>query len=152
MCCCPKPSINGEPNAYSWDGKSLSTRPANPPALSEGDVLVYDEPGRCGGLDCHSHHFRLVRNGGMYRLLVRHGGRDDERVEIPRFAVEPLAPLDTNARYWLLHALYSVQRDSADRASDKTRGRWMQAFLEKRIKARRKNGRRWAEIVQPATP
>jgi hypothetical protein len=42
---CGKPTINGEPG-YSWDGKSVYTRPIDAPALREGDELIYDEPGR----------------------------------------------------------------------------------------------------------
>src|SRR5688572_9405566 len=80
MCMCGKPTINGEPG-YSWDGKSIGVRPVDPPALADGDVLVYDGPGRCGGLDCHSHHFRLVMDSGRAFLLVQHGG-GDERIQL----------------------------------------------------------------------
>ena len=77
MCCCGKPTINGQINAYSWDGKAFMTYEPNPPALEEGDTLLWDEPGRCGGIDAHSHHFRLVkRQWGGLSLLVRHGGGD----------------------------------------------------------------------------
>lgn len=48
MCMCGRPTINGEPNAYSWDGKSHSTRQPSPPSLRDGDELLFDEPGRCG--------------------------------------------------------------------------------------------------------
>ena len=63
MCCCAKPNVNGEPG-YSWDGKSISTRPVDPPMLEDGDVLLFDEPGRCGGMDSHCHHYRLVKSHG----------------------------------------------------------------------------------------
>ncbi len=78
MCCCGQPTINGTPGAYSWDGKTWSTRQPEPPPLQEGDTLLYDEPGRCGGIDHHSHHFRLVRRQyGGHVVLVRHGGGDE---------------------------------------------------------------------------
>jgi hypothetical protein len=96
MCCCGKPSINGQPNAYSWDGKSYSTRAPNAPDLMEGDELIYDLPGRCGGMDSHCHHLRLVKaRFGGYALLVRHGG-GDERLPFGRdkLMAAPLEALD----------------------------------------------------------
>lgn len=167
MCCCEKPNVNGQPG-YSWDGKSAGVHPANPPALKEGDTLVYDEPGRCGGLDCHSHHFRVVKgeHGSRHYLLVRHGG-GDERIELVsswgclvgamgRAEVDHLAPLDSNGRYWLLHTIYSVHRDAARTARQRTAAEWMQAAATKRIKTRKTRGyhsvRVWIEPPNEATP
>jgi hypothetical protein len=75
MCCCASPNVNGQPG-YSWDGKSVSTQPVNPPALQERDILLFDEPGRCGGMDSHCHHYRVVKDGPWISLL-RHGGGDE---------------------------------------------------------------------------
>lgn len=77
MCMCGKPTLNGQPG-YSWNGARPGIYPINPPDLREGDELLYDEPGRCGGLDSHSYHLRVVRAryGGCV-LLVRHGGGDE---------------------------------------------------------------------------
>ena len=50
MCCCEKPTINGTaPIKMTFDTPASNYRP-NPPELAEGDVLLFDEPGRCGGL------------------------------------------------------------------------------------------------------
>src|ERR1035437_10739478 len=100
MCCCAKPNINGEPG-YSGDGQTINTRQVDPPALSDGDVLLFDEPGRCGGMDSHCHHYRLVKGCGT-ELLVRHGGGDDRmRVSLPRgFSLDTV---DSNTRYWILN-------------------------------------------------
>jgi hypothetical protein len=57
----------------SWDGKNVGTREVDAPALLDGDVLLFDEPGRCGGLDSHCYHYRVVKRAGL-SLLVRHGG------------------------------------------------------------------------------
>lgn len=153
MCCCGKPNINGTPNAYSWDGKNWSTRQPSPPDLQDNDNLLYDEPGRCGGLDCHSHHFRLVKGPVYHDILVRHGGGDE------RFSLSPtgsllipsFAALDSNGRYWLMHALYST-RDSACRAAkDKTSQEWRQAAAEKRIKTRKIRGQGRVKVwIEPA--
>lgn len=140
MCCCEKPTINGQPG-YSWDGKTRYTRPVNPPDLEEGDELLFDEAGRCGGVDSHSHHLRVVRNRGGFCLLVRHGG-GDERIGLgsTRMAIDGLATLDSNARYWLLLRLYHVQADAARHAREASDAGWRKAAAEKRIKTRKVRG------------
>jgi hypothetical protein len=80
MCMCAEPNINGQPG-YSWDGKHIGTREVDPPELADGDVLLCDEPGRCGGLDSHCHHYRVVQHYGSVELLVRHGG-GQERIRL----------------------------------------------------------------------
>ena len=60
MCSCGKPTINGE-LGYRWQPTDApSIHPLNPPDLRPGETLVYDEPGRCGGMDSHSFHYRVV--------------------------------------------------------------------------------------------
>lgn len=142
MCMCDKPNVNGTPNAYSWDGKNRSTYQPFPPVLLDRDELLYDEPGRCGGLDCHAHHFRLVKTSYTYDVLVRHGG-GQERFSIGvvgRLLVPSLASLDSNGRYWLLHTLYSVREDTRRAAEDMVSFRWRTAAAEKRIKTRKIRG------------
>jgi len=75
MCCCERPNINGT-LGYRWQPfDAPGIRLADPPELAESETLLYDEPGRCGGIDNHCHHFRVVvGNGGRLWLLVRHGG------------------------------------------------------------------------------
>ena len=51
MCCCGKPIVNGE-FGYKWQPNDApGVRESDPPELCDGDELIYDEPGRCGGLD-----------------------------------------------------------------------------------------------------
>lgn len=152
MCMCGKPTINGQPG-YSWDGKSFSTRPVNPPDLADGDVLLYDEAGRCGGLDCHAHHFRLVRNRSWYGLLVRHGG-GDERIDlgctVAKFAVADMERLDSNGRYWLLHTIYSVASDMQRETGQKVAQHWRLAAATGRIKTRKQRGSNYVKVwVEP---
>lgn len=139
MCCCGKPTINGQPNAYSWDGKTFMTRQVSPPSIQEGDAILCDEPGRCGGLDSHSHHFIFVKSGWRYALLVRHGG-GDERINLSDHCAglcNALAALDSNGRYWLLHTVYGLQRDAASTARDQSDATWRNAAADKRIKTRK---------------
>jgi hypothetical protein len=153
MCYCAKPNVNGEPGAYSWDGKTSCTYPPNPPDLAERDVLLFDEPGRCGGLDCHSHHFRLVKNSGP-ELLVRHGGGDERfRVSLPRGF--DFGAMDSNTRYWLFHAIYRAYADGRSAAAGETAREYNAAFAEGRLKKRKLPGRNQYRIwidrsVRPA--
>lgn len=149
MCCCERPNRNGEPG-YSWDGKTKGVYPVNAPELNDRDVLLFDEPGRCGGMDSHSFHYRLVRNCGL-ELLVRHGGGDERlRVSLPRSPGEPrtsacrgtdmveqLRALDSDARYWLLGAIYHAYSNGERKGIEAEASRWRHAAAEKRIKVRK---------------
>jgi hypothetical protein len=142
MCMCDKPTINGEPG-YSWDGKTFSTRQPAPPDLASDDTLIFDEAGRCGGLDCHSHHFRVVKTSVMYWILVRHGG-GNERFNLPttfRLSLPALQAMTSNERYWLLHTIYSTRRDGEQYGAGRMDERYRAAFAEGRLKKRKMPGR-----------
>jgi len=144
MCCCGKPTMNGEPG-YSWDGKSFGVRSIDPPELEDGDELLYDEPGRCGGLDSHCHHVRLVKRGGRnYSLLVRNGS-GDHRIDLGcvfTVAVKSgsLDAMDSNARYWFLLSIYNAARDATEVGRGEEQTKWLMAAIEKRIRTRKMRG------------
>ena len=141
MCMCGKPTINGQPG-YCWDGKTRGVYPVNPPGLAPRDSLLYDEPGRCGGLDSHSYHFRLVKasDGGIY-LLVRHGGGDERiRLGTSRPGLAVLANLDSNGRYWLLQMFYHAHQDGVREAEEQVAQTYRQAFVEGRLRKRKIRG------------
>ena len=141
MCCCGKPTINGQ-LGYKWQpNEAASVRPVSPPSLADGDVLLYDEPGRCGGIDSHSHHYRVVKDYGALYLLVRHGGGDD-RINLHLYKDQPevLAQLTSNGRYWLLNATYHAYRDGKSEGHERTEATWRRAAAEKRIKTRKVRG------------
>ena len=137
MCCCGKPVINGE-FGYKWQpADAPSIRPVDPPDVGEHELLVFDEPGRCGGIDSHCHHYRVIRLSGSYDLLVRHGaGQERVRLSNSRAVVTTLETLDTNARYWILNALYHASADGKRTGSAKQDGYWHKAAAQKRIKTR----------------
>jgi hypothetical protein len=140
MCCCGKPTVNGEgPVRMSPDLPFIHYEP-RPPALQQGDVLLYDEPGRCGGLDCHSHHFRLVCHSSFVQLLVAHGGGEERFNLFPhKTAISAIfAALDSNGRYWLLHTIYSAHKDGKKDGTEVANAYWRQAAAEKRIKVRKR--------------
>lgn len=149
MCCCGKPVINGE-MGYRWQPTDTpQVRLPNPPELGEGELIVFDEPGRCGGLDCHSHHFRVItEHFGGYALLVQHGG-GLERVQLWcgfKLGIDGLKSLDTNARYWLLYGIYDADRKAKTNATDIEAAKWMQAAAGKRIKTRKYPKRRTVKV------
>lgn len=152
MCCCGKPTRNDEPG-YSWDGKNRGTYgiDGRAPAVPEGGLMLYDEPGRCGGIDSHSHHFRVVDNRGDGRhfvLLVRHGG-GDESIAIggPRGLVAAIGTAkDSDARYWLCQWFYHHRQYAIRDAVQDERRKWREAAVEKRIKIKRRGGSRYVSI------
>ena len=141
MCCCEKPSVNGR-DVYSWDGKSYGMYPAIPPELKEGDALLFDLPGRCGGIDSHSYHYRLVLSRGSVCLLVRHGA-GTERIDYlsnGQAVLDAMKNLDDNGRYWMMNALYNATSLIKTEETQKERRRWQTAIVEKRVKKSRIRG------------
>jgi hypothetical protein len=139
MCCCGKPVVNGEPG-YRWNfNDNPSIRPVNAPTLAERDRLLEDEPGRCGRLDSHSYHYRLVKSCDSLVLLVRHGG-GDERLPLSGPLENTLLQLESNDRYWILNAIYHAHSDGRRSGSEKTAEAWRKAAAEKRIKTRKERG------------
>jgi hypothetical protein len=138
MCCCGKPVINGE-FGYIWNGGQPGIHPVNPPPTDDRETLLYDEPGRCGGLDSHCHHYRVVLTlgGGLY-LLVRHGG-GDERVYLSsaKTLTNILAALDSTGRYWILNAIFHAQSSARSEAQNNEASRWRKAAANKQIKTRK---------------
>lgn len=140
MCCCDKPNVNGQPG-YRWNSEPSSTRPVNPPALLDGETLVHDEPGRCGGLDSHCHHYRVTKQHGSYSLLVRHGGGEERiRLSCTPTLIDSMAMMESNARYWMLNAIFHAHSDGAREARSSEALRWRTAAAEKRIKTRKFRG------------
>lgn len=154
MCCCQhtcgKPNVNGE-NGYSWDGKHIGVHGVNPPDLDADDELLTDDPGRCGQLDSHAYHFRIVKCGGSFDLLVRHGGGDERFYIGTRPAVASLLAMDSNDRYWLLQLIYQTQERSARAAREQERKVWMKAAAEKRVKTRKNSRQGTVKVwIEPA--
>ena len=139
MCCCGTPVVNGD-SGYKWNSTdNPGVRPVNPPSLKDNDQLLRDLPGRCGGLDSHSYHYRLVKSYGSLVLLVRHGG-GDERLHLSGPLEGVLDHLDSTACYWTLNALYHAYSDGKRSGSETTDNNWRKAAVEKRIKTRKERG------------
>jgi hypothetical protein len=152
MCACGKPTINGV-DEYSWDGESRFIRNVDPPALNEDDMLIFDLPGRCGAIDAHSHHFRVVIQRKAVVLLVRHGG-GDERIPMPDYAgvvIDSLGSMSESNQYWFVYSIYSAVRHESRGVEIELNAKWRQAFVDKRIKKRKSKGMYSVWIEQPET-
>lgn len=132
--------------------------PFREPTLNPGDVLLIDEPGRVfkgGGAlwgTCYqSHYLRVVRSEyGSLTLLVKHGA-GEERIHLDstrsKRAIEGIQKLDSDTRYSVLYTLYALHRDTNRNTRDQTAALYTGAFLEGRLKRRRKGGRVTAYIA-----
>lgn len=143
MCYCGQPTINGE-FGYRWNFTDAPmVRKPDPPETDE--TILFDEPGRCGGQDSHSYHYRVVgaTNGAQFpTLLVRHGGGDESiRLSNGKAILHALEMLDSNGRYWLLNAIYHAHADARRSGRDAADAVWRKAAAEKRIKVRKLRGR-----------
>lgn len=151
MCCCEKPNVNGT-SGYRWQPADVPiVRPVDPPALAEDETLIFDEPGRCGGVDSHCHHYRVVKRRGELLLAYRHGGGDGRiRLSNSSQVSRALGLIDSDARYWLLGALYHAQSNAARDAREGATMEWRQAAADKRIKVNRR-GKRIRVWIEEAT-
>lgn len=131
MCNCLHPCVNGQPGDYA--------RYLAPPTPLDSDRIVYDEPGRCGSIDAHSHHFTLVESGfGRVELLYRHcAGEGRFRVSNGPAVICALHCLGTDGRYWVLYALYDAHASGDREGQAKADQSWGQSAAEKRIRTRK---------------
>lgn len=148
MCFCGTPTVNGQASKDPWR--------VNPPSVKDDETILFDEPGRCGGIDSHAYHFRVVttyKNQGFADLLVRHGG-GEERIRLafyPGIRL-PLAATDSNGRYWMLHAIYHAHADAYRLGRDLESQSWRQAAAEKRIKVRKVRGQNTMRVTVEPRP
>lgn len=149
MCMCANPTVNGEPGYCSTYGAPVGVYKPNPPELRDGDELIFDEPGRCGGVDAHSYHHRLVKGyGDNYTILTRHGGGDRAfPVRWPESVIQSMRRMCSADRYWLLHGVaYSAEGGERSARNAESR-RWHQAAVQNRIKVNRRKKIPTVEIL-----
>jgi hypothetical protein len=147
VCCCMNPNINGEVG-YRWNDPTAApgVYPVNAPELGNADILLYDEPGRCGGIDSHSFHYRLVKTCGVY-LLVRHGGGDERfRLSYTKSLLDTFAAMNSTARYWMFNAIYHARSDAERESREQEAMRWRTAAAEGRIRTRKQRGENTATV------
>lgn len=140
--------MNGAAIAHEQRTSTWQTEPNRAPALQEHDELIYDEHGRIvywteerkpgEGVDSRSHWFRIVRQYGRHYLLVRHGA-GDERIGMYTWGNfrDMIEPLSSDARYSLMHHLYSMHKDAERQAQAVVHNTYRTAFAQGRLKKRK---------------
>lgn len=130
--------------------ENWGAEPWRRPAIGKDDVLLYSEHGRIvqkgtyghvdNAIDYRSHWFCIIRpEFGPCFLVVKHGG-GEERFELLYRTAEVhlfFERLDSTERYLLMHTLYRVHNNATQQANEKTRHKYEQAFLTKRLKKRK---------------
>jgi len=112
------------------------------PTIAQGREILLQEPGRVIGETgasrgvCYRSHCYAIsgwEDACEKILTVSHGAGEDS-VNISRTFVDALMPLDSDARFIILHQVYASHRDAHARAVDQTFRRLERAFLHGRMK------------------
>ena len=149
MCLCRQPTVNGQPGAP----------PHCPPELREGDELILSEPGRCGGIDAHCVDFAIVRAPWVHHPILLARNVETERYTLNDYGrLETLLlGLDSDARFWLLHTIWTTLKSHIATVKEQTEREWQLAFLRKQIRRRKRRGNiyvwidRWPPETQSAS-
>lgn len=133
--------------------------PLRAPEVTENDRILADEHGRIfkpadgssPGVSYESHAYRLVKDGPIYALLVRHASGDER---LPLGARGPALALicdklASDERYTLFHAIFTAASNKARTERDKTAASYEKAFVEGRLKKRKQGNRTVVEIAAP---
>jgi hypothetical protein len=118
MCFCDQPVVNGQ-YGYKWQPSDIqSIRRPHPPETDEDELVLYDGPGRCGGIDAHSHHYRLTKRYGSPFLLVQHGsGKERIRLHVTDHFYEMVVLLNATQLYWWCHTMYYAYREGKEQGT-----------------------------------
>jgi hypothetical protein len=130
------------------------------PAAVADETILFDEPGRvlptrnphCD-TDYRAYYLRLVKDQyGQTCLRIRHGA-GEERYTLGTRAnalATALAKLDSDERYSVLFAAYDLARDAATFASNDTAHEYRTAFVDGRLKKRKRRGQQEVKVwIEP---
>jgi hypothetical protein len=123
------------------------------PTEQAGDTVIFSECGRITHkTDFRSHWFKVVKQEyGPACLLVKHGG-GEERLRLDYKADKLIAlwsVFTSDERYMMLHMLYECMKDASRDAAMTASHKYELAFLEGRLKRRKRNNQYHCEIKQP---
>lgn len=127
------------------------------PTLGESETEIYSEHGRVL-LDeklnlnvCYRSHWFVVTKArfGGYHLLVKHGG-GQERLNLGSHAlvIDQWSLMSSDARFLMFWAMFDIKHEAESQMYHKTSNDYAIAFIDGRLKKRRKNGRTRVEIAQ----
>jgi len=125
------------------------------PTEQAGDTVIFSECGRITHkTDFRSHWFKVVKQEyGPACLLVKHGG-GEERLRLD-YKAEKLIALwsvfTSDERYMMLHMIFDLIKDATGNAKNETARKYQLAFLEGRMKKRKRNHRYYCEVKPKTT-
>lgn len=126
------------------------------PSIPDGATEIFSEHGRIiregqsNGCDYRSHWLVVFKHTlGPVVLRVRHGGGEESFSLGWQCAalLSALAPLDSDQRYEALYTVYKLAREYEDKAEYETRKKYEFAFIQGRLKKRKRNNRYYVEVV-----
>ena len=121
------------------------------PTVLESDTIIFSEHGRiANNVDFRSHWLLLVKaQYGGYFLLVKHGG-GEERIALGYNhvcnALDALGQLTEDQRYLILYCLYATHKNAKCDTLRDTTSYFHLAFLEGRLKRRKRDHRIYCEV------
>ena len=122
------------------------------PSEDKDETVLFSEHGRILHNTCYrAYWFKIVRGGhfGKSYLIVKHGG-GQERIALG-YRFELLQPafeaMDSDTRFLMMFEIFTVQGEQAREAAAQQAHYYQRAFLEGRLKKRRKNNRIRCEVL-----
>lgn len=131
------------------------------PAAKEGETILLQEPGRVirefrgrnasfGSGTCYRAYCYALIRAESGRLYVRcRNGLGESDVKVGHHFDAIVMPLDSDARFLLMHEAYSVASEAKTRTEGLVASRYQRAFLQgrlKKVKSRSQKGGYKAEI------
>ena len=140
-----------------FDGFTVIANPLGGHSEVDREKRVFGRQLNGNGGTCYRSHvlsLALRDFGRGLFLLVEHGG-GRELWAVPVFydggALESaILALPEPIQYALLHNIYRMASEARLQGQSETRDAWAKAHVEKRIKTRRRDNRRYVEIVDPS--
>lgn len=131
------------------------------PAVPEGDTVIFREPGRVLDLKSEGGNYNVcfrsfayaVTNGkhGHQSILRVRSGLGDRSQAIAKEAVKALESMDSDARFFLCHAMREAFDEGAKAEGARVARQYQQAFVDGRLKKRKVRGQDSAKVwIEPA--
>ena len=126
--------------------------PRRKPSIGEDEQELFSECGRSlNNTDYRSHWFVMTENHGQVQILVKHGAGEERfhlgfKSMLKQF-VDAAASMDSDTRYLTFHTLFRVHSEARYSAITDTSRKYAQAFVDGRLKKRKRNNQVRVEIV-----
>jgi hypothetical protein len=140
--------------------RNWGAEPWREPKIDTDDTVIFSECGRItGSTDYRSHWLVLVKHRfGGYYIYVKHGG-GEERFEADwgrkiTHMIEAMKGMTSDQRYLTLYVLYQINSNARHKAQEETASYYQLAFLEGRMKRKKRDHRFYVRIepkIEPAT-